>query len=194
MITKINTHAPDALNRFLYQFKGLPKIESLHNMQSKQIQDIEDSTFDFLTKIPMQTATGIVLDRWGIVLNEQRNGESDSQYRTRLFLKVSKNLCTGTSEDLIKFFNYMLQTTTVQLSDLFPAVIYLTAVELISANDPAEIKIQLQKLCPAGVRIGWLSIGLDPHPFAFATIPNGNARGFDSYPVTGNGGVFVSAY
>ncbi len=194
MITKITTHSADAINRLLYQFKGFPKLSSLNTMQAKQIQDIEDAAFDFLMKIPLETATGITLDRWGIVLDENRNALGDTEYRAVLKLKIAKNLCTGTAEDLIKFFNYMLSTDTVQLSELFPGVIYFTAINIILVGSPAEVKEQLQQLCPAAVRIGWISIGTSPNPFAFATHPNIDSRGFDTYPVQGIGGEFVSAF
>lgn len=193
-ITKITTHSVDALNRLLYEFKDLPKIASLNTMNSAQIQELENAAFDFLTKIPLDTATGIILDRWGIVLDELRNGLSDDEYRVILKLKISKNLCTGTAEDLIKFFNFMLGISTVQLSELFPGVIYFTAVNVVLVGDPTTVKAQLQQLCPAGVNIGWISIGTNEHPFAFATHPNPDARGFDTYPVQSIGGEFVSAY
>ena len=193
-ITKITTHLNDALARLLFQFKTMEKIESLNAMQGQQIQYLEDASFDFLSKMSLQDATGAILDRWGVVLDEARLGDNDADYRSRLFFKIARNICSGTPEELILFFNYLLQTSTVQINELFPGVVYFTAVQIQNIADPVLVKSQLQQLCPAGVRIGWMSIGSNNKPFAFASHPNLDARGFDTYPVTGNGGEFVSAY
>lgn len=194
MITKITTHLNDALDRMLYQFKTRAKIESLISMQAKQIQDLEDSTFDFLTKVPLQSSSGATLDRWGVVLDELRLGDSDADFRSRLFFKVARNICNGTPEELIIFVNYLLQTTSVQITELYPAVVCFVAIDMQNVANPLEIKNQIQQLCPAGVRVGWLAIGTSDQPFAFANHQNVDAKGFDTYPATGIGGEFVSAY
>lgn len=194
MTTKITTHLDDAIARLAYQFKEIATVKALINMQSVQVQQLEDSIFDFLTKLPLQTAEGAVLDRWGDVLGEARLGDSDADYRSRLFFTITRNISNGTPEELISFCAFLLQTTGVQLNELFPGVVNLSATNVTNMADPVLIKAQLQQLCPAGVRIGWLIIGEFEHPFAFAGHPNPNARGFDTYPVEEIGGVLTSAY
>jgi len=193
-VTKISSHLTDSIARLLYQFRGKSGVESLIGAQSKQIQEIEDSAFDFTIKIPIQSASGAVLDRWGIVLDEIRNGDSDADFRARLFFKVSRNISNGTPEELIQFFSGLLQANNVQITEVFPGQVWLTAVAGTNPANPTSVRNQMQQLAPAGVRIGLLVAGFDPHPFAFAAHPNPNARGFDTYPVTENGGVFVTVF
>jgi hypothetical protein len=193
-VSKISTHLDDAIRRLLYQFQGKTGIESLIGAHAKQFQDIEDAGFDFMTKVPMQSATGAVLDRWGIVLDEARLGDNDADYRARLFFKISRNISNGTPEELIQFFSELVQAESVQIFEVFPGVVVLTAVNAQNPADPEVVRLQLQQLAPAGVRIGYLATGGDDHPFAFAAHPNPNARGFDTYPVEEIGGVFVSLF
>lgn len=193
-VTKISTHLDDALARLLYQFRGKPGVEGLIAFQAEQIQEIEDAAFDFTTKIPMQTAVGAVLDRWGVVLDEARLGDNDADFRSRLFFKVSRNISNGTPEELIRFFKELVQAESVQIYEVFPGVVVMTAVNAQNPADPVIVRAQLQQLAPAGVRIGYLATGGDDHPFAFAAHPNPNARGFDTFPVEEIGGIFVSIF
>lgn len=193
-IQKITTHSPLALERLLYQFKEAPKTIALLEMQTDQVQNLEDAAFEFLTKIPLQTATGIILDRWGVVLGEDRLGDNDTDYRARLFFAISKNLCNGTPEEMILFFNFLMLTTHVQIYEYFPGVIVFAAINASNFADPVLIKSQLQQLACAGVRVGWIVIGESPNPFAFLTYPYMDARGFDTYPTTGVGGEFTTVY
>jgi hypothetical protein len=178
----------------LYQFQGKPGVEGLIGAQAKQIQEMEDAGIDFLSKMPLQSATGAVLDRWGFVLDEARLGNNDPDYRARLFFKISRNISNGTPEELIQFFAELVQAESVQIFEVFPGVIVLTAVNAQNPADPAVVRAQLQQLTPAGVRIGYLAAGGDENPFSFAAHPNPNARGFDTFPVEEIGGVFVSLY
>lgn len=191
-LTKITTHLQDSLKRLLYQFQGKSGVESLIGAQSKQIQEIEDASYDLTTKYPLQTAEGSTLDRWGVVLDEARLGSNDADFRSRLFFKISRNISNGTPEELIQFFGELVQADSVQIFEIYPGVVILTAVNAQNPADPVLVKAQLQQLSPAGVRIGYLAAGDVPNPFAFAAHPNPNARGFDTYPVQEIGGVFVS--
>lgn len=193
-VTKISTHLEDAISRLLYQFQGKAGVEGLIGAQAKQIQDMENAGFDFFSKMPLQTATGAVLDRWGFVLDEARLGNNDADYRARLFFRISRNISNGTPEELIQFFAELVQADSVQIFEVFPGVVVLTAVNAQNPADPAVVRAQLQQLTPAGVRIGYLAAGGSEHPFSFAAHPNPNARGFDTFPVEEIGGVFVSLF
>jgi hypothetical protein len=192
-ITKITTHHDDALVRLLYQFKDKVKVQAMVSMQADQIQDIEDATFEFLSKIPLQNAVGAMLDRWGVLLNEARLGDNDADYKSRLLFSITRNLSNGTPEELISFTSILLGTNQIQIYEIFPGVVNFLASDVQNTADPLLVKSQLQQLCAAGVRVGWISLLNDPHPFAFENHPNPDARGFDTYPVTNVGGLFISA-
>jgi hypothetical protein len=193
-VTRISTHLENAISRLLYQFQGKTGVEGLIGAQAKQIQEMEDAGIDFLTKMPLQTSSGAVLDRWGIVLNEQRLGESDSDFRSRLFFKISRNISNGTPEELISFFAELLQADNVQISEIYPGQVWMAATGGTNPASPVSVRNQLQQLAPSGVKIGLLVAGFNEHPFSFAGHPNPNARGFDTYPTQDIGGFFVSVF
>jgi hypothetical protein len=186
-ITKIETHIDDALKRLLYQFQDKSKIVALQTMQAQQIQELENASYDYIASITLASATGATLDRWGFVLGEDRLGANDADYRVRLYFAITRNLSNGTPEELINFTAFLFTASMVQLEEIFPAVISLTAINAQGTADPALIKTQLQQLCPAGVRLHLLSVGTSVNPFAFLGHSYLDAKGFDE-------GEFVSGY
>lgn len=191
-VAKITTHLADAIGRMLYQLRGLPAAEGMVGMHGSQIQDAEDAGFDFYSKLPIQTASGAVLDRWGIVLDEPRNGASDPDYRAFLFFKISKNISNGTPEELISILQQLMQGDAVELVEDFPAALHMTIINPGNPADPSLIVSQMQQMCPAGVRLNYLAAGYSDHPFAFLGSPNPQALGFSSAPGADDGGQFVS--
>jgi hypothetical protein len=191
-IAKITTHLTDAIGRMLYQFRGFPGIEGLVGMHGQQAQDAENAGFDFISKLPLQTATGAILDRWGAVLDEARNGATDADYRALLFFKISKNIASGTPEELISILQQLMQGDAVELVEDFPAALHMTIINPTNPADPALIFSQMQQMCPAGVQLNYLAAGYSDHPFAFLGNPNPQALGFSSAPGVDDGGQFVS--
>lgn len=191
-ITKITTHLADSMGKMLYQFRDLIGVEGLVGMHGQQAQDVEDAGFDFLSKLPLQTATGAALDRWGAVLDESRNGASDADFRALLFFKISKNISNGTPEELISILQQLLQGDAVEFVEDFPAALHMTIISPANPADPDLIFSQMQQMCPAGVRLNYLAAGYSDHPFAFLGNPNPQALGFSSAPGADDGGQFVS--
>lgn len=194
MIDLITTHVQDSIDRLLYQFQDKAKIEGLVEANSQQIQQLEDVLYSMINGRTLQAATGATLDRWGNVLDELRLGDSDQNFRSRLFFKVIRNIASGTPEEMIQIYSDLMQAGLVQLQEVYDGNVVLIAHNAQNVPSLTYAKELVQAVAPAGVRVAYLQFGTSPNPFVFATHPDPLARGFDTYPVTGVGGEFTSVF
>jgi hypothetical protein len=194
MIDLITTHVQDAKDRLMYQFRAKARIEGIIEADAVQIQELEQVFYSMIEGRTLQTATGATLDRWGNVLDELRLGDTDQNFRSRLFFKVTRNIAAGTPEEMIRIYADLLQARFVQLQEVFDAKVVMTAITTANVPDLTYIKTLVQAVAPAGVRVAYLQFGTSQNPFVFATHPDLFGKGFDTYPVTGVGGEFTTAF
>lgn len=190
-IVHITTHEADAVARLASQFRDKPLIAGLIMSFVAQHQGMEDAGQQLLTERLIDTAVGAQLDGFGSIVGELRQGRNDDDYRLALKARMGRNNSEGTPDDVINVFNLLTGSTQTHLVEVAPAVITLTGNVDFSAT-AAAIKVFMQKVVAAGVRIDWIASQLPGPPFAFEGVPN--AAGFDDSLNPGTGGTFVSAF
>jgi len=189
-LTKITTHAEDAVARLLEQFRGGTTLPALVRAFSNQAQAAEDALWDVLVLRRLGTATGAQLDVLGRILGQAREGRADADYVLWLRARMLLNLGSGRPEDLLALFASVTQgSTTLQLEEQFPASIVLR-VGSASTVDPAQAAAILQLAKAGGVRaILESATSIDTTSFAFDT----NDAGYGDSTNGAVGGTYAAA-
>lgn len=123
-LSKITTHAANALARLAMQFRGRPLFEAVAVAVGNQAQGIEDALIDLaLKRLLDANSEGAQLDVLGRILKLPRLGATDAVYLSRLKAQVRINLSSGTTEDLISVFRAVLAGTDaiVKVEGSYPA-------------------------------------------------------------------------
>ncbi len=198
-LTETTTHVNEALARLLEQFKGKPRIEALLDLYVDQVQEIEVALYDVITETVLSTAIGTQLDNLGAVVNAERQGLSDADYRTVIRARIRVNLSSGTAADLIAITALLIPSTaTIELIEYFPAELKIyVAGEGLQGTDPFIVAAYLGEGRAAGVRLVFEYIENDATD-SFTMSDEGDyptlstATGYGS-TLTGDGGEYAGA-
>lgn len=190
---KITDHVQAAKDRLRQMFKGQPGIEGLLDLVDAEIQELENIFFDLMEKRSLYVAEGSVLDGWGVILNTNRNGLLDEDYRLVLLGNVAVNVSRGTPEDLINVFKLFTRPDYVSLLEVYPANLQLLTVGGSPIGSIADIKSAVRRAAPAGVSID-LFTSSEGNPFVFDGDPDPNGLGFGSTDDETLGGFLISIF
>lgn len=132
-----------------------------------QIQEVELVLDDLRNFRDLDNAEGQQLDGLGEILNEFREGATDTDYRKTLKLKVIINASNGEPEGVIQFVKEITNSTKVIYQEAFPAGVCIIADGDQTLAQFPTIKQQLIQVLPAGVLVKCFNF-LDPAFSAFA--------------------------
>lgn len=178
-VAKITDHNARARARLVQQFKDKPKIEGFLDAFVTQSQDLENATYDVLTKRNVFDAEGVQLDLVGTIVNEPRKGRDDDAYRIAILTRIGINVSRGTPENLIVVFKQLTSVDRAHYYEYYPAETAIFAGAIFSIGfDIEALYLTLQKVLPAGVRLNYIGEFLDGDAFSFAGDPDG--LGFSS--------------
>jgi hypothetical protein len=122
MIEHDTDHVDEALARVLVQDKSnaivVPTVEAL----AESSQTIEDSAWGLLVSRTLAASSGALLDAFGQIVGQLRNGMDDATYRLWLQAKIYVNSSQGNAQRLI---DIALLTTNqaVELQDIPPKTV-----------------------------------------------------------------------
>ncbi len=153
-VTPITTHAADALARLLQQFKDKARIEALLNAINVEVQRFEDEVMDLSDVLDIDVMGGVNLDNIGDIVTQAREGRSDADYRIAIREKISRNVSSGTANQIIEAFAFITGSTTIDYLEDYPAgfCIYGDA-----ASYSASALQAVKDAAPAGVYVCLLS-------------------------------------
>jgi len=179
---EILTHSSDALNRRLEQFKKTENIKKILDIYLPQIQELEEIIHDMLlNRMDVNTAIGQQLDELGFIVDEQRQGKSDADYRKSIIIKIGINTSKGDPEKVISIFKLLTDSVFVHYLNLGGAELELeTTTEFVDQDEVNFIFDNVHRFVSAGVRVGEIRC-VDPIlAFGFAGIDdNPTFKGFD---------------
>ena len=139
MITQITDHTQKAKDRLPDQFNGAVNLQGLIEIYSRIYQDLENVNYELLTKRSLSVATGKQLDNLGTILDTNRiTGESDTEYRSRLYSATSQLEKSGEVETIIEIYNLLIGSTVSHFHDLYPASFQITAFTDTDPNDSEQ--------------------------------------------------------
>jgi hypothetical protein len=151
MPTRITDHATRALERLLLQYRDSPNIQALVQLQASAIQQLEDAAMDFFSKVALPTATGIVLDRLGAIVGQQREGRDDATYRTWIEARIKLNTGSGTFPEIVALFEPLVPLGTALIAqEAFPAAFTFTISNVVITATLASQLVQILRLARAG--------------------------------------------
>jgi hypothetical protein len=134
----IESHCEEALARLLSQFSRSTRLRSLICALADQADPIEQNLWDVQAYRSIDTATGLQLDRLGLLLGLPREANTDADYRRFLRAKILANNSTGRADTLIQILELLdngFDPTAITLREDFPAVAVLHC--LVDSGDDA---------------------------------------------------------
>lgn len=193
MATQITDHAQRAVDRLHAQHKGKANLELLVRTLATPTQEIENQLFLVWVAKRIDTATGIELDAVGSLVNEPRDGRTDSDYRRILRAVIRANRSKARILDVIETARLVLTSSpTSQL--LVESVPHKTVcLEVHGVAIPESLASDVFRLVERSVDGGTrllvkYATDVDAEMFAFAMGTNANgaiAASATSIPTTG---------
>lgn len=117
IVSLIDTHVEDALDRLLQQYRGKPRYTALLRSITQGLQNVENATFRIDADRRLSNATGVQLDALGEIIGLSRNGADDRTYFFRLLAQVAQNYSDGTGPALINIVTTLFQAQACFLKD-----------------------------------------------------------------------------
>jgi hypothetical protein len=186
----ITDHEGIALSNVVRQYRDADNLKALIGLCAGRYQDLEDAFWAVFSET-IDNVHGERLDEYGRIVNQPREGRIDDTYRLWIKTRVKINRSSGTIPEIIDIFTALVNgTSSVTLSEEFPAAFTLTMGASTFAIDPVESNSILQKVKPAGVRAVFVS-PTTADATSFACDPNGAGFGDSTNPSTG--GLFATA-
>lgn len=164
--TKKTTHAAEMIGNELLQDKEQPNRVALIESIGAEIQDAENSLGDVFDQHFIDNAVGAQLDGLGEIVDEDRKGKADPEYRTVLKAKDRALRSNGSPEDLIAVVRLVISAVAFALEEMFPAHVKISME--VNGLDAPEIATLLSLARPAGVS-GALIADTTATPFQFSS-------------------------
>jgi hypothetical protein len=177
------------LDRMISQFDKSTNLRELATSWLDRIQEVEDGIWPLLGERGISGATGDRLDGIGQILNLERGGLSDTDYRVALTAETLVLSSRGSVEDLLKVAQALIQMPTAdyELDEHYPKSVVMRAVDHVLTTDPVALGTALQRTAPATTRVGFIySYVLDASTFTLssqpATVETSAALGLGAIP------------
>lgn len=161
----------EAIARLIDQFKGRPNIVALVTAIARQSQETEDASFGVIEDTLVSTAVGAQLDVLGRIVNVERSGYDDDDYRVRIAAKILQNKSSGATEELIQLC-VALGGTSVTVSESPPAKVELEITVPVTNGVEIASVIAAAKAGGVGSLVTWFE---SSNPFRF----DASGAGFD---------------
>ena len=178
MISKIDTHIQDALNRLLFQYKNAINFQNLiTSVIGEPVQDIEDNTFALIGRLNINNQVGTQLDNIGELVGQPRSGLSDTEYRIFLKARIAVNNSEGDVEKLISSWKLLMNANIVELQEAFPAEVnFYTDTSIGDPDLEALAFLLIQEVAAGGVNVGFAAVYEEGEAFGF--FDSINTKGF----------------
>lgn len=184
MIEQIIDHELAAKNRLVWQYKTKSRLESLLKaFTGSEIQLLEDTFFDLLSRLDIEASEGQQLDNLGTIVGQSREGLSDIVYRIFIKAKIGQNVSESDMPRVIDIWKLMTQANVVQVVEIFPAEVDLYADTPLPTNLVSLAFDLIQNVVGAGVLVGFIAVFDTDEAFGFADAPD--TLGFGSMLLQG---------
>ncbi len=143
------THAAEGIARLTERYRK-PLLSAMLASCLEEVQLLELSGWDLLTKRAPDTAEGKTLDLLGKLVGQSRQGRTDDGYRLWISARILVNRSSGLTKQLLALA-FKLTGVPVRVQDYYPAAFILRATEPIFGSDGVEIAKLLKRAKTAGV-------------------------------------------
>lgn len=193
----VTDHEDQGVALLIAQFKDQSFIEILVRALMEQVQELEDTLWDLLTKRAIDTAVGAQLDVIGKIVGQERGTFDEDTFRTFIRGRVLVNRSSGTTDQMVELVNTLLPDgASLVVKEYFPAAFQIQVTGSVPdwfGNALAAIVLEAKALGVAP-HVTWFN---GPAVFRFAIpgdttpSPNGFGAGVLSAGSTGTAPVNV---
>jgi len=185
-------HTTDGAARLLHQYRPAIRLKALMDaLFGQQMQDLENHAHQLYGLLDIDAGQGAQLDLIGTIVGQSRMGHSDRIYKLLLKAKIGANVSHGTIEDVIGVWRLLAQANQVQVVEVYPAQVDLYSDTPIDGAIAAFVRVLMQKVVAAGVRVDFLAIIYSStNAFGFDG-EDPTIGGFGDYNDAGAGGEFA---
>ena len=151
-----------------------PNLHKLVRVLVGEVQELEELWWALIFDRTLDTASGYVLDQWGRVVGEPRDGLDDATYRNFIRARIASNNSDGTPETLIGIIKTITGANSVHYWNVSGPNFYMQ-IEVDAPLSAAEIQKViscLNEAIPSGV--GFVLIESQPNPWTYNTGPGYN--------------------
>ena len=144
----------DALQRFpqsILNRDQTSNLGKLWNIFSIKLDELHVQFAFAKLLLDINTVSGLNLDGIGQLINEARDpGDTDAQYRVKLFTKISYIRNSGIGETIIDAINNILSSSNSSIAEEFPATIRAWA-DVEAADIPSDFLVTMRSVVSAGI-------------------------------------------
>lgn len=152
ILAQVTDHEDRGLAKLLTQFRDSPVLRSVLRAYLRQIQRIEDATWEVIQARHID-GEGIVLDYIGNLVGRKRKGLGDTDYKIAIKGQIRINRSSGTPEDLLAVIRLSIpEGYTFTYDESYTGTVLVEVLQLPVFN----IKILYENLRtakPAGVKL-----------------------------------------
>lgn len=167
MIIRIDSHVVDAINRLIEQYRESEDLHKIIEAFVQQIQFLEDAAYEFRNRLDPNELEGELLDRFGVIVDQDRLGLEDDFYRLLLLAKIGINVSEGEAERIITVFKLLTRATHVHYMNLGGGEIELATDGTLDESFINFVFDLMQRTVAAGVRIDEFIFHDADAPFSF---------------------------
>jgi hypothetical protein len=151
----VTTHETDGVARLTERMRK-PKISALLASWLAEVQEVERTSWDLLTKRSPATAEGVVLDILGKIVGQPRLSLTDDLYRIWISGRILANASSGRASQLLDIAR-KLAGEPVWLEEQYPGWCTLHARQPIPGDAGSEIAklLRLAKAAGVGMHFRW---------------------------------------
>lgn len=145
----------EAIARLLSWFKDDAEWQTYVGVLADEVQELEDAAWDVIVQRQLDSAEGAQLDQWGDLLDEDRQGLGDDEYRGVLRAKILVNLSQGRADDLYGVAIALASPLSVWVVEYQPATVLLIiqVSQVMSTSKIIRVVRLLTAAKPAGVKL-----------------------------------------
>lgn len=148
-------YTTEALDRLLESLKERDKVAALVASFLDRCQELEDAAYPIIEQRDIDQAVGHRLERIGQIVNVDRAGRTDDDYRLRIRAEFAILRSNGTIDDIINVLQLLLgmPTTDILVEQQFPKSLYVRPRNWVVTEDTILLATQLRRAVSAGTEL-----------------------------------------
>jgi hypothetical protein len=145
--------------RIISQFREKTNWTKLLGLLMAELQELDDATVDLEQKTLLAVAFGAHLDQYGELLDEQRAGLSDDEYRKVLRVRLQSDRSIATVEPLIQIVEELTDGELIVLLESYPCAIQIDFAVGTPLSDTRRQRLTrlVSRAKAAGVHLDWIA-------------------------------------
>lgn len=152
---RVPNHVEKGLDLVLSQYRNRPIFLAWLASYLRQVQLLEDATYDVIVSRFLDRATNAQLELIGKIVGEPRLGRDDDLYRIFVAARIRINRSFGRYRDVLDVYNIISSTPKI-LVEMAPARLFLQLLDVPSI-DPVLILGMLRDTKAGGVGLSMIS-------------------------------------